>query len=482
MRHAEKHRKTPNHPYIWRARYLVDAELQPLLPPPYTGRKALGKSTGIKVGGDHVEAQRRIDEFGNEVAWPAIEYAERKLNPEPKPVLLFRANRLEHPRSSRARSPWAVEIEPSPDGAELPAPVMPATSMMPLTAEQAIRDWIKGQGTKIPKPRAIINKTNRLADMIDFVRGLRGVTEIVDLTTITRREGQAWKDHLDEINDPTGNVGRDHLGEVKAIFSHADKQNRFIDLPDGNPFKKVLLPLLRDPKAKRLGYTDSEAKMILLAARDCGDERLHWLMLLEALTGGSHSEIADARLKHVFVEDGVHCLDITPEGRTYLDQDGRKYTPKLKTSDRPRLMPLHSAILDAGFLDRVERMRAQYGLEASLFEDIEPDRYLRRNVEASDMTMPFLRNLGIENKVDADGAVIGLRDTYSWRHWFESQLQATAKLSGSTSEQRRYLSGHRGSGGKHDPHETAYPKHPPIVMKPIVWAIPNPIKALTLAA
>ena len=57
----------------------------------------------------------------------------------------------------------------------------------------------------------------------------------------------------------------------------------------------------------------------------------------------------------------------------------------------------------------IRNMSAEIGIDA--------DHSCRglRNTEASDITMKFLRGVGIKNKVDPDtGKASALRDTYSW--------------------------------------------------------------------
>jgi hypothetical protein len=60
---------------------------------------------------------------------------------------------------------------------------------------------------------------------------------------------------------------------------------------------------------------------------------------------------------------------VTPEGRTTI-VDGARQKTTLKTGFRPRLLPLHRAQLDEGFLDYVAEIRARYGDTASLFPDV----------------------------------------------------------------------------------------------------------------
>jgi integrase len=480
MRYAEKHRKTPDDPYVWRARYKVAEELRPLLPAPYTGRKFLGRSTGIKVvGGDANEAQRLIDKFGDETAWPLINAARTKLHPT-HPLHLTWLQDSDQPWEGHfegvklSRRAWVRLFAPS--SKRSPAPTV---TWEPITPERAIAIWTKQANA--PEPRAIRHRTNRLRDMLAFVSARRGLRAVLDdLTVITTQEGQAWKESMEAEWPEPSNVPRDRLDAVKGVYTSVAKQGKFLHLDHGNPFARVHLPKKHDPKATRANTTTDDARKILLAARACGDPNLRWLVELETYQGGSHSEIADARLKDIIVKDGILCIHITNKGRRFSREDGSTYKPKLKSKQRPRLMPLHPAVIAGRFLDRVEELRARYGADAALFEEVVPNRRGRRNEVASRMVLGLLVNAGVAAEVDPETGEAKLNDAYSLRHRFVSVLIATKKISNSTGEQRRYLAGHVGRLPGDDkervggPHETNYAHHSPADLLPIITAMGDP--------
>jgi len=79
-------------------------------------------------------------------------------------------------------------------------------------------------------------------------------------------------------------------------------------------------------------------------------------MWLHCFLGTITEEISDALIRHVKLVDGIWCFDITTEGRTTI-VDGETIGTELKTAFRPRLLPLHPALIGEGFLDRVEDVR-----------------------------------------------------------------------------------------------------------------------------
>jgi len=328
------------------------------------------------------------------------------------------------------------------------------------------------------KVQGVISHANRLNDMLEWVTRHRGLSKTIDdLYSITAHEGLLWRTALEAQYPRPSNVARDHLDIVKGVYGACQDDGKFIGRD--NPFDHVPLPLKNAARSVRLDMTDPDAKTILDAALDA-DEDMRWLQWVECFTGTSHSELADALLRHVYVKDGIACLKVTPTGRRLLDIDGRPYEPELKANERPRIVPLHPIIRD-GFLARVEYLRAKYGPDKGLFEEIKPDKYGSRADRAGLMTVAFLRDLGIDNTVDADTGKAILVDAYAWRHRFISKLALTT----GTAMQQRFLSGHKGGlpagvdqvrSNSADPHEAAYTHHPARVLYEVIAQLPDPTK------
>jgi hypothetical protein len=323
--------------------------------------------------------------------------------------------------------------------------------------------WKVKRGDHQPKQQAIDSRESKMAKFLAYIK------KPDDLTLVTQVEIQKYKEHLLTTYPPPSNVARDHLTDILALFRVADDNHKFDGLAGGNPGGKIKLPPKRTG-LPRLAFTEDEPKKILLAARAHPEPIIRWGMPLMCYLGAITEEIADALVRHVKLVDGVWCFDITDKGRTTI-VDGVEQKGHLKTAFRPRLLPLHPAILREGFLDRVEHVRRMYGEHAGLFPEIEPDKVGQRNTKASDIIMRFLRGIGIKNEIDPDtGRVTALRDSYGWRHRFVSALQDTTHIDGSTPERRRYIAGHAGK----DVHEKVYLEHPPAKTKPIIHALPDP--------
>ncbi|MFZ3324836.1 MAG: hypothetical protein WA231_02620 [Methylocella sp.] len=80
---------------------------------------------------------------------------------------------------------------------------------------------------------------------------------------------------------------------------------------------------------------------ILAAARREADPVNRWVPLLSAYSGVRVSEICQLRVEDVTQLSGIWCMKIAPEAGS------------LKTAGSERVVPLHPAVIEAGFLQFV---------------------------------------------------------------------------------------------------------------------------------
>lgn len=85
-----------------------------------------------------------------------------------------------------------------------------------------------------------------------------------------------------------------------------------------------------------------------------------WASLFGIFTGARLSEICSLLVADVQLHDGIWCISIND-----IDADGHK---SLKTAAARRLIPLHSALIDLGFLEYVKE-RASFSGNVRLFPD-----------------------------------------------------------------------------------------------------------------
>lgn len=123
-----------------------------------------------------------------------------------------------------------------------------------------------------------------------------------------------------------------------------------------NPFAGLAPRPNRRGPASRVGYDDDDARRIFVAAR--GETGwLRWLPWLLCFTGARSGEFAELRRGDIRQDGGVMVLDIRPNE----DRAGKNATFQ-------RLLPLHPALIEEGFLSYVESLPAAPG--RPLFPDL----------------------------------------------------------------------------------------------------------------
>ncbi|MCK8787326.1 site-specific integrase [Roseomonas sp. NAR14] len=189
-------------------------------------------------------------------------------------------------------------------------------------------------------------------------------------------------------------------------------------LPEGraNPFTGMSPRGAKKHTSEREPFTDDEAARILTAARS---ERgfLRWLPWVLAFTGCRLEEATGALRADIRQVRGVWVLDIhdRTEGRT------------LKDGQPVRLVPLHPALTEEGFLRYVEGLPKG----GPLFPDLTPGRFGKRSEMATKKLRRWLKGkVGIDQK----GKVAG----HSWRH----RMKDTLRFAGVPAEAADAILGH----------------------------------------
>jgi site-specific recombinase XerC len=282
----------------------------------------------------------------------------------------------------------------------MPAELQPVREMVdvtprhdPITLKRALSDWKNRHG---PWRDADAEKkaTKAKTTAAELLFASAGTS---DMAAITTQMIQTWKDDLE------GRQAHDLVAHVKGLYTALAANNR---PAAGNPADKIETP--RKPEHKpRAEFSDERATLILRSALASDDPLIKWGPMVMAFTGMIVSEFVYAPTSEIKQIDGVWCWEL---GENRI----------LKTGNRPRVIPLHAALLRPGFLDYV-RSRGHgllFGID---------------NTRASAALMDHLRSLGIKGADQVN---------YSWRHRFISQLVAN-KVDPTL---RRYLEGHGALG------------------------------------
>ena len=209
-----------------------------------------------------------------------------------------------------------------------------------------------------------------------------------------------WKDSL--VNSGLSQITiENHLILLRTLYNFATDNK----LAPVNVAAKIKYRAKKQPSTRRLGYTEDEAKRILVAARAETDALLRWVPWLAAFTGARVDEICGAMVADVRSFDGVPCL--------HIRLDYREAGAELKTVNSERVVPLHRALVDEGFLGYVSSLPE----DGPLFPNLTLDRFGRRSGNGTKRIGRWVR-----------GEKVGITDprkapNHSWRHRFKSECR-----------------------------------------------------------
>jgi hypothetical protein len=416
-----------------RVRIVVPDGLPPSLPPPHTGHKNLTKK--VRSDREHAEWTARflatIDEARG---WTTIHRELAEINGLSIEQFI-----------ARGSIPVFGKLDRKMDEI-LGEPGWKKVTAEPVTFETIIDKWMdktKNGKKKGPKARE------------DMERAVRRFTAWLksknlphdDLTQVRFEHCRDYRDHL-YTTDPNPDHLKTHsnnLAMLGALFSCAAKDRRL----SANPFAD--LEWDRGRKNSRPDFTSEERRRILLLSRKA-DPAIKWGNWLAAFGGRQNEELADAHARDVVCLNGVWVI--------YIREENRAPGQYLKTLARTRMVPLHSAILDEGFLEYVKTVG-----DRPLFHHLKLDSYGRRSGAFTAIINEWLHE------------TVRIRKTfYSHRHVVTSILRNTLEPDDRPAvdgDIRRYLLGH----GKKDVH-SGYGENWVKTLKAAIEIIPNPLQRL----
>jgi integrase len=237
-----------------------------------------------------------------------------------------------------------------------------------------------------------------------------------------QRGAQRWLDGLVN-NDRSPRTVRDiWLSAARAVYGWAARHHKI----DTNPFKgcKVEVPRQKQTRETGKAFTSDEAQTILRAAllitvppRGKGTEWAavrRWVPWVCAYTGARVGEITQLRVLDIERRPSdpkgplggadYPVLRITPDAGT------------VKTS-KVRVVPIHSDLVEQGFLRFVEDVKSRLGPDAPLFykRPTKPSRnpnYRGPASKAAERLAEWVRGLGITDP--------GILPNHAWRHTWKT--------------------------------------------------------------
>ncbi|MGT2486565.1 hypothetical protein ACU4GA_12605 [Methylobacterium oryzae CBMB20] len=186
-----------------------------------------------------------------------------------------------------------------------------------------------------PAEKTLYDWTRVMAQLGDFL-GHR------DAARISGENLVAWKDSLVASGLAAKTIRESRLAPVRAILRWGVDNRRLNE----NPAERITISVKQKPGQGKRGFKDAEAAQILKAAAAERDPVKRWVPLVCAYSGARLSEVCQLRFEDIGEDDGIAVMRFAAEAGS------------LKNVGSERTVPLHSAIIAAGFLDFVRSRKA----------------------------------------------------------------------------------------------------------------------------
>lgn len=255
--------------------------------------------------------------------------------------------------------------------------LQPRAPVPPLTFEKMIEGWLR---EKKPNEKTEYSWRRVMKELSTFL-------DHDDARRVTADDLVRWKEELLAKERAAKTIRDSKLAPVRAIFQWAVDNRKL----DANPAARINIDLKSRPSEKRRGYTDDEAKIILRAARAEKESHKRWVPWVCAYTGARIAEICQLRSEDIKQIDDIWCIAFAAEAGS------------LKNVNSERVVPVHPALVDEGFLKFAASAR-----KGPLFPDLAPDRFGRPGGNGSKILARWIKSLGV---VDSR-----LAPNHSWRH------------------------------------------------------------------
>ncbi|MCJ2143868.1 DUF6538 domain-containing protein [Methylobacterium sp. E-066] len=286
------------------------------------------------------------------------------------------------------------------------------------TPEQILDGWKRDQ---TPTEKTFYTFSSKVRRWTAFL-AQRGAT----FQSASLSDASDWKIASLEIRSAKS-VSND-IFAVKAIYGWAVANGKC----PVNPFSGLKQPraaVKGQRRSTKRDFTDEEAARILRAARDRTGYR-RWVPWIACFTGARISEICQLERADITTSHGMHYFRMTTEqdseGEGTETSDTKRIRKNLKNLSSKRIIPVHSRLIQEGFLDFVLRSKGR-----DLFPDATPDRFGNRGGNATKVISRWVRE-----KLEITDPRIS--PSHSFRHRFST----SCKNFGVPPEIRDRLMGH----------------------------------------
>jgi integrase len=162
--------------------------------------------------------------------------------------------------------------------------------------------------------------------------------------TVLQMVDKAQKMKLEPMNPVSANT---YIMRLSSMLGWAVREG----LITNNPAQGLLLPETESAKDKRQPFTPNELKAIFSAEKMLQHKRSNsaafWIPMLSLWTGARLNELCQLHTADIQTRDGIACIVIAAG-------DGKR----LKTAHSQRIIPLHTKLIELGFLEYVQQVHA----------------------------------------------------------------------------------------------------------------------------
>ncbi len=250
-----------------------------------------------------------------------------------------------------------------------------------LPFDELIRGWAS---EKRPVERTLYEWKRVFADLAIFLGH-------DDAHRLAATNLLAWKAKLIELGRRPKTIRDGRLAPVRAILQWAVDNGHL----DRNVAERIVIDVRSKPGERKRSFTDEEAAAILKAANQEKNAVKNWVPWLCAYSGARISEICQLRAEDVRRVEGVWAISFSPEAGN------------LKNINSERVIPIHPALIDRGFITFAERIAS-----GPLFAELTPDRFGKRGGNGTKVLGRWVRSLGLTDT--------RLSPVHSWRHRFKT--------------------------------------------------------------
>jgi hypothetical protein len=267
--------------------------------------------------------------------------------------------------------------------------IAPQSIALPTATERSVGlndlmdKWARERRVKAKSKEEFVSKMGKLIEFVGHE----------DITRLTDRNVIGWKDQLLESGASDTKV-ENYLNVLKTLLNYAVRNKILTE----SPARGISFKAKDNGRDNRLPFTIEDARLLLIAARSNSNPVIRWANWISAFSGARLEEIVGSMREDIREVQGQWCIDIS--------LNNRAGGASLKNVGSKRLVPLHPAILNEGFLKYVDSLK-----NGPLFPNLRVDKYGKRSHWGSKAIGPWLRAIIPDNR----------KVFHCWRHYFQDQ-------------------------------------------------------------